>query len=105
MIGMTGSGGRSLAQPMWATLPSLRTTSRTAALEAGNPEVSITTSAPSPPVSSATALRTSTAVTSRQSVAPYARDTGNGSSRASVTMSRPAPDSAQSRVSASPIGP
>ena len=42
MIGMTGNGGRSLAQPMWATFPSLRTTSSTIADEDGKPLVSMT---------------------------------------------------------------
>jgi hypothetical protein len=70
MIGITGSGGRSLAQPMCATLPSLRTTSSTIADEAAKPEVSITMSAPAPPVSPATAGTTSVSVTLRHSVAP-----------------------------------
>jgi hypothetical protein len=105
MIGMTGSGGRSLAQPMWATLPSLRTTSSPIAEDAEYPLVSITTSAPRPPVRSRIACLASVSATLTQSVAPYARETANGASRASVTISRPAPDRARSRVSASPIGP
>ena len=71
MIGMTGSGGRSLAQPMCATLPSLRTRSRHIADDAGKPDVSITMSAPAPrSVRSATAASTSVCVTLMQCVAP-----------------------------------
>ena len=90
---------------MCATLPSLRTASSTIAEEAGNPLVSITMSAPALSVRSRIACLASVWVTSMQSVAPNARDTANGASRASVTISLPAPERAHSRVRASPIGP
>ena len=71
MIGTTGSGGRSLAKPMRESLPSFRTRSRHIAEDAGNPDVSITMSAPAPrSVRSATAAFTSVCVTFRQCVAP-----------------------------------
>jgi hypothetical protein len=56
--------------------------------DAGKPLVSITTSALRPPVRSRIACRASVSTTLMQSVAPYARDTANGASRASVTIRR-----------------